>query len=199
LQPVVLLTGQAAGAIAANCILKNIPPHKISIRAVQQSLLDAKCYLLPYVDIEPGDKDWEAIQKAGATGILQGTGIPDGWANKTFFYPDSTISFGELQGNINRFIPCLADVDTMIRRPVSVKESWDMLTKLLHAIRIKKGIPHKWPSIVANEHIQVWKKNFTIPFPGNEAPVTRRQIAILMNALATHPFQVDIDFYGRVK
>jgi hypothetical protein len=199
LQPVVLLTGQAAGAIAAYCIQKNIQPRNADIRAVQQILLKVKCYLMPYVDVKPDDIYWKAIQKAGATGILKGTGKAEGWANKTFFYPDSTISYDEFVNGINSFMPCLPVTDTIIGRPVQVKEAWDMLVTLLHAIRVRKNIAHKWPPIILNEQTGVWKEFIPEPYPGNDAPIKRKHIAMLMSQLATDPFILELDFKGKLK
>ena len=47
---------------------------------------------MPYVDVSVDDPAWESIQRIGLTGILRGTGKPQGWANKTFFYPDGSVS-----------------------------------------------------------------------------------------------------------
>jgi FAD dependent oxidoreductase len=100
LQPAVLLIGQAAGALAAYCVQNKLQPHKVNIRQVQQLLLNAKCFIMPYVDVKPDDVYWEPIQKIGATGILKGIGKSEGWANKTYFYPDSTLLIYELEKGI---------------------------------------------------------------------------------------------------
>jgi hypothetical protein len=100
LQPVVLLTGQAAGIIAALSAQHDLQPRDIDIRTVQQALLNEKCYIMPFVDVKPESPHWQAVQKAGATGILKGFGKPEGWENKTFFYPDSTISVHEFEEGI---------------------------------------------------------------------------------------------------
>ena len=199
LQPVVLLTGQAAGVLAAVCVQKNVEPRNADIRDVQQRLLQATCYLLPYVDVRPSNTYWEVIQKAGATGILQGTGKSEGWANKTYFYPDSTVAYDEFVDAINGFYPCLPVTDTIIGRPVQVKEAWDMLVKLLHAIRVKKNIAHKWPPIIANEQVGVWKAFIPEPYPGNDAPIKRKHIAMLMSHLAIDPFILEVDIKGKLK
>ena len=91
LQPVVLLTGQAAGMLAAMSIKEKKKVRDVAVRLVQEELLKAKCYLMPFGDVKPGDPDWEAIQKVGLTGILKGVGKSEGWANKMFFYPDSLV------------------------------------------------------------------------------------------------------------
>lgn len=199
LQPVVLLTGQAAGALAAYCVKNEKQPRNANIREVQQLLLDAKAFIMPYVDVKPDDVYWEAIQKTGATGILKGVSKSEGWANKTFFYPDSTISYDEFVNGINQFIPCLPVYDTTIGRPVKVKEVWDMLVILLHYIRLKNKTPHKWPPIILNEQVIVWKKNISDNYPGDNAPISRKEIAILMNTLSVHLFTVPVDIRGRVK
>jgi hypothetical protein len=92
LQPCVLLTGQAAGTLAALSSNKGVPPKEVSVRFVQQALLKAKAYIMPYVDVKPDNPHWEAAQRLGATGILRGTGIPYKWANQTWFYPDSLVN-----------------------------------------------------------------------------------------------------------
>ena len=198
LQPVVLLTGQAAGALAAYCVLNNIQPRKANVREVQQILLKAKCYLVPYVDVKPDDMYWEAIQKAGATGILRGTGKSEGWANKMYFYPDSLIMYETFKSSVNNFMPCLPVTDTAIVRPLQVKEAWDMLVVLLHKIRIKKGIPHPWPSVIGNEQVKVWSDNFKQDYPGNYKPITRKQLAVFINALSQNPFDEVINWNGEI-
>ncbi len=199
LQPAVLLTGQAAGALAAYCVKNKLQPRKVNIRQVQQLLLNAKCFIMPYLDVKPDDVYWEAIQKIGATGILKGEGKSEGWTNKTYFYPDSTIGHDEFTSAVNNFIPCLSVYDTTIMRPLKIKEAWDMLVKLQHVIRLKKKIEHAWPPIFKDEQKTVWEKFFLKAYPGDNVTITRKQIAILMNNLATHPFLMEVDFHGKVK
>ena len=91
LQPCVMLTGQAAGVLAAISIQQKKQPRQISVRDVQSYLLGTGAYIMPYIDVPFGNPHFVAIQKIGATGILRGVGIPYKWANQTCFYPDSTI------------------------------------------------------------------------------------------------------------
>ena len=92
LQPVVLLTGQAAGTLAALSVKGGKPIAEVPVRDVQQVLLSNGAYIMPLFDVKPGDIAFEQIQKVTATGILTTTGEPSGWANRTWFYPDSTIT-----------------------------------------------------------------------------------------------------------
>lgn len=91
LQPAVILIGQAAGVAAALCVKDTLEPRELSFKKVQAALLEADCWLLPYLDITPTDPYFQAIQRIGTTGIMRGKGIPYKWANQTWFYPDSLI------------------------------------------------------------------------------------------------------------
>ena len=103
LQPCVLLTGQAAGVLAALSILQKKQPRQISIRAVQSYLLGGGAYIMPYIDVPFDDAHFIAIQKIGATGILRGNGIPYQWANQTWFYPDSMVVTTDLLLHLKPF------------------------------------------------------------------------------------------------
>ena len=101
LQPVVLLTGQSAGVIAAKCIHANIQPKQIDIRSIQKELLNNGCYIMPYCDLDPDDNAWKAVQTIGSLGLIKGHGVSEGWSNKTYFYPDSMMKEKEFAKNIN--------------------------------------------------------------------------------------------------
>jgi FAD dependent oxidoreductase len=92
LQPIVLLTGQAAGMLAALAVKSKKQPAQVGVREVQTALLKAGAYIMPYFDVKPSHPQFIAIQKIGATGILKGIGEPYKWANRTWFYPDSNIT-----------------------------------------------------------------------------------------------------------
>jgi hypothetical protein len=92
LQPCVLLIGQAAGAAAALCVQNQQQPQELSVKSLQEELLEANCWLMPFIDVSPDDPDFASIQRVGVQGLLRGTGIPYKWANQTWFYPDSAIT-----------------------------------------------------------------------------------------------------------
>ncbi len=89
LQPVVILIGQAAGAAAAMCVSQGVEPAALSVKALQQHLLDAHCWLMPFLDITPDDSLFQSVQRVGVAGWIRGHGVPYQWANQTWFYPDS--------------------------------------------------------------------------------------------------------------
>jgi hypothetical protein len=95
LQPCVMQIGQAAGLLAAQSVKDNIAPKNVTVRKLQNILLDANGYIMPYVDIKQSSPYFKAIQRIGATGLLKGVGVPNGWANTTYFYPDKLVSFSD--------------------------------------------------------------------------------------------------------
>lgn len=91
LQPCVMLTGQAAGVLAALAVKENKPAADVPVRRVQTELLKNGAYIMPYYDVKPQHPHFLSIQKVGATGILRGRGEPYLWANRTWFVPDSLV------------------------------------------------------------------------------------------------------------
>ena len=76
----------------------------VPVRKVQSTLLQQGAYLMPYIDVPILHPQFTAVQRIGATGILRGTGKPSGWANQTWFYPDSLIKSSILAENIQPFL-----------------------------------------------------------------------------------------------
>jgi len=103
LQPCVLLTGQAAGVLAAQSIKQHCSPDLVNIRAVQQELLNHNAYIMPYIDVKPDMSSFASIQRIGATGILKGRGRSFQWANQTWFYPDSLCRMTDLQKGLEEY------------------------------------------------------------------------------------------------
>ena len=97
LQPVCLLVGQAAGALAAISIQLGLSPEKVPVRMVQEKLLENGAFLMPYSDISIDDPAFAALQRIGSTGILQGEGKNIGWENHTSIYPDSVLTWEALK------------------------------------------------------------------------------------------------------
>jgi hypothetical protein len=95
LQPCVMQIGQAAGLLAAQSVKDDLAPKKLSVRKLQNILLDANGYIMPFVDIKQNSPYFKAVQRIGATGLLKGVGVPNGWANTTYFYPEKNISFAD--------------------------------------------------------------------------------------------------------
>ena len=105
LQPVVLLTGQAAGTLAAIAAREGCTPREVPVRRLQAALLAQDAYIAPLYDVKPDDPDFAMLQRIAATGILRMTGEPFQWANRTWFYPERGISVGEFSRGLHDYAP----------------------------------------------------------------------------------------------
>jgi hypothetical protein len=138
LQPVVLLTGQAAGALAALAARAGREPRAVPVREVQSALLAASAFLLPYLDVSPADPQFARIQRIGATGILKGRGVAHLWANQTWFDPDFPIDAATLQRGLLEFEPVpVAPADG---RPLTVGEAVAMVSDFRAALLRKDQV-----------------------------------------------------------
>lgn len=96
LQPVVMQLGQAAGALAALSVIEKVPVKEVSVRNVQQALLDAGGYIMPFLDQPLKDPFFQALQRVGATGILRGVGMNAGWSNQTWLRAEDNLKANEV-------------------------------------------------------------------------------------------------------
>ncbi|MEL6976833.1 MAG: FAD-dependent oxidoreductase, partial [Bacteroidota bacterium] len=184
LQPVVLGIGQASGAIAAVAIKNQTNTSEVSIRKVQQALLEHNAYLMPFVDVTPADRAFGAIQRIGASGILKGFGVPYKWANETWFYPERMVSEFELKMGLLRLYPELKD------KPASGKTVTPAF--LIHLLG-------KMDKNITSDAIQkVWKSNGIETSFSPHVKLDRRNLSILLDELL-NPFQKEVDFEGNFK
>ncbi len=190
LQPVVLLTGQAAGIVAAQSVLQKISPKKINIRTIQQKLLDSKNYLMPFYDVQPNDPGWEAIQKISLTGILKGIGKSEGWENKMFFYPDSLMRLDEIKRSLQFLGFEILEKNELInlQNIVSVinQINFSISKKNKSAFKEIKQIPvHSFEELGLNNY-------------DSNRPLTKRELAVLFDHYCHSLFQLPIDWQGEV-
>ncbi len=172
LQPCVLLTGQAAGVLAALSVQNNQNVRDINIRKVQQTLLDAGAYLMPLVDVNPKDQDFQAIQRITASGILKVKGEAYKWANRTWFYPDTTLTVKEFSEGLNAF-------DSKI----AVSGDQSLLT-----IRKARELFIKYLGKDISPELQIiWENRLKREFDPKLA-ITKRELSILADELI-RPFE----------
>ena len=98
LEPVVMEIGQAAGALAALAIQEHCDVSSVSVRDVQRTLLVAKGYIMPYLDVPVDSPFFQPLQRVGATGILRGIGKSVGWSNQTWFRANDPLITKDLVG-----------------------------------------------------------------------------------------------------
>ena len=199
LQPVVLLTGQAAGVLAAQSVLQQKQPHEIDVRAVQDELLHIKCYLMPYADVSPADDAWEAIQRTGAMGILKGIGISEGWANKTLFYPDSIIAEKELLQGLHDCFPAIQVNEKNGDKALSIQRAITIIfqqKKYLLDYATLGGSRVTSPAIFFDERF--WSQQLHLQHFNLSRAITRKELAVLLNYYAGGFRKYKVDIKGHI-
>ncbi|MFN4312944.1 MAG: FAD-dependent oxidoreductase [Chitinophagaceae bacterium] len=182
LQPIVVLTGQAAGMLAALAVKMKKQPAQVPVREVQIQLLKAGAYLMPYFDVKPTHPHFVSIQKIGATGILRGTGEPYQWANRTWFYPDSTVNGPQLRTHLQPYLKYKSELS-------------EQLT-IGEAIAIVQETSNGSESRLAIDE-QNWTALGLIDFNRNRK-ITRAEMAVLLDKKLAL-FEKPIDHGGRLK
>lgn len=186
LQPVVLQLGQAAGMMAALCIQQHKQPAQLNVREVQQQLLSANVYIMPFIDVPPSDPQFSVIQKIGATGILKGTGVPYLWANQTWFYPALPISAYELVQGLRLYYPALK---------IYWAASGDVLT-IAELIKIFKivGVDITVQQVTND----LREASINLPHDAGSHTLNRRSVAVLLDK-HLHPFERSITISGSLE
>ena len=178
LQPVVMLTGQAAGVIAAQAALQKKQPASLSVRAIQNELLKGHAFIMPYLDVLPTDAHWAAIQRVGAVGLLRGVGKPNAWANQTWFYPDSVLLTNELIIGLRQF-------GMVVKDGYQGKDymSIEVFERLLNRLGYK------------TDGVTYWQKNGLTNYNPSRF-INRKEAAVILDKLLS-PFKVAVSWDGK--
>ena len=64
---------------------------EVSVRDVQNKILEAGGYLLPYLDVPVDSPLFASLQRLGSTGIMKGVGRNVEWSNQTWFRADALL------------------------------------------------------------------------------------------------------------
>lgn len=189
LQPVIVQIGQVAGLMGAITAQTRISPKDLEVRFVQQKVLEAGGYLMPFIDIK-NEHPFFAIHKIATTGLLKGHGIPYKWANQTWFYPDSTIQTIDFYNNVKAYDP---------------RVNWSAKPGKILTISIAIDLLFEW---IKTGHTEIYgskeqfskkvekewsRNNFDI-----SRPITRAELALLINKYI-QPFERSIDMEGKWK
>ncbi len=182
LQPIVMLTGQAAGVLAALAVKNKKQAKQVSVRQVQLTLLQSGAYIMPYFDVKPANPYFIAIQKIGATGILKGTGQPYQWANRTWFYPDSTVNGPEFITNLAPY----ARVNVNVSTALTIGEAIETLSQSVKAKNKIIHVDEKYWNSFGLKQFDVQRK------------ITRGELSVLIDK-TLNPFEKNINHQGVLK
>ena len=179
LQPVVMQLGQAAGALAALACIEDRNVRKIGVRQVQDELLEAGCYIMPYLDLPKDDQHFKVLQRIGATGILRGEGRNVGWSNETWFRADDPLKGEDL--HVAEFYGAI------VIEPGEIS-----VGRMLDLVRAYGG---KVPSVSERD----WWNMLGLSGFDRSRTATRLEAAVVIDA-AFDPFRMfDVDYKGRFR
>jgi hypothetical protein len=195
LQPVILQIGQAAGALAATAIQKQQSPKEVDIRALQDVLLNANAYLMPYYDIKPDHPFFETIQRVGATGFIRGVGEPYKWANRTWFYPDTTVHFTDIQDGFKDVYGIELDNDLILKPYLTIDESLFSIWMMAQAIKTDDPSMKQLGAFKQKVEEQ-WTKEFKLQDFDLQRPMKRFELAVLIEQLFDPFHQKAVDWSG---
>lgn len=178
LQPVVMQLGQAAGAVAALSRIQGCAVKEVSVRDVQKVLLDAGCYIMPYLDLPVDHAHFKALQRIGAAGVLRGEGRNVGWSNQTWFRADDVLRSDEVYS-----------AESGLEFEFSAEEvtAGELLDVLSGA------------SSESSDALRSLWSDLGLPDYRPERPVTRLEAAVMIDAVM-NPFEMfDVDYMGEAE
>jgi hypothetical protein len=171
LQPVVLQIGQAAGVLAALAVTNKLNISKVPVRCVQNAILNANGYIMPYLDLPLSDKYFKALQRIGSTGILRGQGKSVGWSNETWFNTDSLVLVNELRTGLKEY--CGLNID-YTNGHMSIEQTEALINDLATRFKLKK--------YTSEEFKLKWNGLGLTDFSENRK-INRKEFAVLLDAL----------------
>ena len=188
LQPVVMLIGQAAGAMAAQAVQNEIPVRTVSIRTLQEELLDAGCYIMPFLDLDPDDEHFDELQRIGATGVMRGEGRNVGWSNQTWFRAGDPLLAEELY--LDEFFSH--------RTMPEVSGTITVGELMSYARAVCDSLGYEVP-VTPNtfDDKRIWEA-FDLSDYRPERPATRLEAAVVIDNLVSPFDYFEVDFHGNL-
>lgn len=188
LQPVVMQIGQAAGAMAAQAVQNEIPVRTVSIRTLQEELLDAGCYIMPFLDLDPDDEHFDELQRIGATGVMRGEGRNVGWSNQTWFRAGDPLLAEELY--LDEFFSH--------RTMPEVSGTITVGELMSYARAVCDSLGYEVP-VTPNtfDDKRIWEA-FDLSDYRPERPATRLEAAVVIDNLVSPFDYFEVDFHGNL-
>jgi hypothetical protein len=200
LQPVILQIGQAAGALAALAVKRGTRPREVDVRELQDTILAAGGYLMPYYDAPPTHPHFQSIQRAGAAGLLRGVGEPYQWANRTWFYPDSVAQTSEVLAGLDALSPGFAQrVEATDGSVLDVERAARLAFEFRAATAAGMAtLPSEWEAF-KDYLIDHWTEELGLSDLRWERPLARAEWAVIADRLLQLFHWKKVDWNGRYK
>lgn len=188
LQPVIMQIGQAAGIMAGLAVKGHRKIRDVSVRRVQEAVLNANGYLMPYLDVPVNSPLFKSYQRIGVTGILKGVGKTVDWSNQTWFRADTILLKSDLRG--------LSDVYPYVGRFFEYSDSSISIQEFLNLLKAIAHEEHLRHIDVVTFAKRIWKKynlnNFSL-----ERSVLRGEAAILLDTILNPFYRKEVNIRGQ--
>jgi len=157
---------------------------EVSVRDVQNALLDAGGYLLPYLDVSCDHEWFKPLQRIGSTGIMKGVGKSSGWTNQTFFRAYDITLLSDLEGLKDIYL--LTDYE-FGDEPLTVQRAADLIRLIAGQNNIN----------VTEESIsESLSKIFGGQVPDNDHIMLRGETALLIDTVLDPFNAMDVNIKG---
>ncbi len=180
--PLLMHVGQAVGAAAAYTAFFKTTSDKLDARNVQGEVLQYGARLVPFEDVPIESPHFAAIQRIGATGVLQIAGSE--------FGPDTPVSAHEIRPIMNQLFS---------RSQIWFVNNKDVdIMKLSDLFSLIKYVGHRGNELEGQVQ-KNWKRRFYLEDEYDEQlVVTRRHFAVLLDAYCK-PFDVKVGLDGTIQ
>ena len=186
LQPVVLQIGQAAGALAALAVKNNQKISDVSVRDVQNAILDAKGYLLPYLDVPVSDVKFAPYQRIGSTGILKSVGKNVDWSNQTWLRADTVLLASELDGLFEVYPAAKDEFKKTGADKLSIEEAVQLVQKIVETEKLHTTVDPQ----------ALWKA-YGMQEPDLKRNILRGEMAVMIDQVLDPFNKKQIDITGK--
>ena len=184
LQPVVLQIGQAAGVMAALSVKQNKEIRDLSLRDIQNEILDAGGYLLPYLDREKTDPAFRALQRIGSVGILRGFGRNVQWRNQTWLKADTLLTGTDLIGLKDVYPAISFDLKP---EPVKTSELVALISQIAESEKMDGDVSARIKEAAIKHNLDLQP----------EKPILRGETALLIDEVLDPFNHKPVDMQGR--
>ncbi|WP_410221758.1 hypothetical protein [Pedobacter sp.] len=181
-----MLSGQAAGAIAAYGAFFNVKLSQVDVKKIQGELLKFKLNLIPFADVPINNPNWGAIQKTGVMGVIKGQ-TED---NQLYFIPEKEITTEEIKQPLkDHFYKAQIWFDDHTKPFLTLNDALDLVCYIGNKAResSEKEAQKKWKITYG----------FKTDFDLNKT-VTRQELAVLLQDFSP-PFLVTTDKEGNIQ
>ena len=181
-----MLSGQAAGAIAAYSAFFSIKLSQVDVKKIQGELIKFKLNLIPFADVPVNNPNWAAIQKTGVMGVIKGQ-VEN---NQLYFMPEKEITTEEIKQPLkDHFYKAQIWFDDHTKPSLTLNEALDLVCYTGNKAReaSEKEAQKKWKTTYG------FKTDFNL-----NKTVTRQELAVLLQDFSP-PFLVTTDKEGNIQ